>query len=665
MFNLKFSEQLVCKLASLRLLLTACLAIALNFAIATLFAVMFVACSLGGSTEETSMGGSSEDPSFASLENITVRGFAMANSRYESLDSSQMSLAFSGMRKGSVVTLYELDSLSMDSTGVFFADTVDNADGRFDIQGVTLKSPYALIVAEIETDASINSDYSGVSVNNRNYSVVCAIVDVRDTVPIVVDVISDLVYPRVRFLVKSGIGFAQAMDQAKREIFDALGIYGLIPDSVNVESLDYLAMLSVIEAVGFRSEYVNAGVRVADVFAETGSFASVEWLTDMILYKARALRNMLSIPQAVYDRMGEQNAKIYQSLKLHEKYFAGILSAEFGVGRCTSSLEGKSFGVPDSINMLDRNLRDLFEIVCRSENWHLNFKHVNHTFGTMTDDRDGKTYKTVTIDFGGKTATWMAENLNYNGAALDTTYCYDDEPENCEIYGRQYDWQTATGLGESVMLNQYATMEECRDSLLKKYAWKERPYDSAYVKKCIEALENPDSIAIDKCEYYGGSNEMDLEFRDQIIQEECERAMSEDARFVNLSNVNLDSLAVTQGVCPTGWRIPTFDDWEDFFGVIEGQWNKTDEGAYFMATPSINESFGFGMYNVAKMERNDEDEIQIHVGENLYVFIPTNDENAGRYNSGSRPNLGYAMYGFGGLTFEAYYRRMFVRCVKN
>ena len=124
MSNLKFSGQLVCKMAALRLFLTACLAIALNFAIATLFAMMFVACSMGGST----------------------------------LDSSQMGLALSGMRSGSVVTLYELDSLSLDSTGVSFADTVDNADGRFDIQGVTLKSPYALIVAEIETDASINSD---------------------------------------------------------------------------------------------------------------------------------------------------------------------------------------------------------------------------------------------------------------------------------------------------------------------------------------------------------------------------------------------------------------------------------------------------------------------------------------------------------------------------
>ena len=51
----------------------------INFAIATLFAVVIAGCSLGGSTEETSyLGGSSEEPSVqASLENVTVVGRAM------------------------------------------------------------------------------------------------------------------------------------------------------------------------------------------------------------------------------------------------------------------------------------------------------------------------------------------------------------------------------------------------------------------------------------------------------------------------------------------------------------------------------------------------------------------------------------------------------------
>jgi uncharacterized protein (TIGR02145 family) len=35
---------------------------------------------------------------------------------------------------------------------------------------------------------------------------------------------------------------------------------------------------------------------------------------------------------------------------------------------------------------------------------------------------------------------WMAENLNY---AVKGSVCYDNKPENCDKYGRLYDWETA------------------------------------------------------------------------------------------------------------------------------------------------------------------------------------------------------------------------------
>jgi uncharacterized protein (TIGR02145 family) len=55
----------------------------------------------------------------------------------------------------------------------------------------------------------------------------------------------------------------------------------------------------------------------------------------------------------------------------------------------------------------------------------------------FTDSRDSKIYKTVKMPNG---KVWFAENLNY---AAEGSKCYDNKEENCQEYGRLYDWATA------------------------------------------------------------------------------------------------------------------------------------------------------------------------------------------------------------------------------
>lgn len=60
-----------------------------------------------------------------------------------------------------------------------------------------------------------------------------------------------------------------------------------------------------------------------------------------------------------------------------------------------------------------------------------------------TVEYDGYTYKTVGIG----TQMWMAENLRTT-TGIDSSWCFNDEPENCETYGRLYTWAAAMGIDE-------------------------------------------------------------------------------------------------------------------------------------------------------------------------------------------------------------------------
>ncbi|MBQ3714916.1 MAG: hypothetical protein II892_04930 [Fibrobacter sp.] len=515
---------------------------------AVLLALALIACSEdgksiadGGTAEERGLQANNNSDAAHNRYTVSGRAMRMVNPSADTIYMANSFDTYSSMQGsfvpyGSVLRLSELDSLTLDTTGVFYFTRCTDTTGNFSFDSVSLNSPYVLVelLPYIYDDWQWNltnkedltnlKDFSdtisyGQYLNN-NYN---ALVDLRTADNIGLNIMTRLEASRIKHLFKNGTDFATAKQQADQEVLEAVGIYN---GTFNFDKSDFaqdtnkVFIANIVYDAIFRSrpiysvatDYTAPSV---NTFGETGTFTADDSVkADLLRYFHRWF---------LFDAGYVDNSK--------NAFMTGFFATIYGLGECTTAREGDTV---ETAGTEDQYLN----LICQSGAWvaeggrHKIVDKVNFETGTMTDDRDGKTYKTVTYDIEGNPLTWMAENLTYSNDSIQPV------------------------------------ME--LDSMMVKY------YRGGKVRSGIYEGENFGSYA----------NSLDSSYWNTFAQYSVHDVIGADTIVMEGEHL--------QGICPNGWHIPTQQEWSSLMRLLE---YASEYCPGYRGCEEFKENNGFGWYS--------------------------------------------------------------------
>ena len=222
---------------------------ALSIAMATVF--------MAGCSDDVA-GGASGDAGVYAIKNLDVAGLTQKGP----------------FVAGSAVTVLGIDCKSMELSDEHFEGEVKSEKGDFTVDDVSLKSSCAVLEATGKYRSEITGKMSSGEITLH------ALTDLKDRKNVNVNVITELEYERVMYLVtEKKMNFADAKKQAEKEVLAAFGIAGNFDSSEDLNIFGKgdgnAALLAV--SVLLQAETDVAGIenrleKFADSFAETGKW---------------------------------------------------------------------------------------------------------------------------------------------------------------------------------------------------------------------------------------------------------------------------------------------------------------------------------------------------------------------------------------------------------
>ena len=323
--------------------------------------------------------------------------------------------------EGSIVTLYELNN-EFGQTGRSFKSIISDNKGSFEIKGVELISPYAML----ESSGYYRNEVTGKV--SRSPITLFAIADVREKDNFNVNLLTHLEYYRVLNLAESGKSVAEAKKQAQKEI---LAVFGISGDNFrNSEDMSIfgttesdaalLAISVLLQSDLGEGEFSQRLTNFAQSVKESGKWENetakatiVDWASTAGLSGIKSNITGWGLSSEVPD---------------FGKYIYDYWVRAYGFGSCGS----------ENYREIKKSEANGREFVCKSGIWQQPPSYKDkYCFEKgceyFVDSRDNQSYAYVVIG----EQTWMAENLNYEA---EGSLCYNNS-STCD--GRLYNSQTA------------------------------------------------------------------------------------------------------------------------------------------------------------------------------------------------------------------------------
>jgi len=277
---------------------------------------------------DSSGGGNGDQPNANSVTEISSSSNTQANGDESGLVRKEKISGFSQKGpfvRGSSITLFELDS-NVVQTGKSFQSTISDDKGSFEINSVSLISPYV----RLKTDGYYYNEISGKK--SSSPITLYAIADLTNKSSLNVNLLTHLEYEKVQKLVESGESFSKAKKQAQQDILKAFGINGDFASSEDMSifgSSEGSAILLAISILlqGDRDEAsftdlltdFNQSIKNSIEWSIKKKTELADWASGTDLGKIRANINGWGLPYEV---------------PIFERYIRKFWSDNYGLGEC-------------------------------------------------------------------------------------------------------------------------------------------------------------------------------------------------------------------------------------------------------------------------------------------------------------------------------------------